>query len=75
MRKIICNIFGCNWKYFFTPSDSFIQRTDIRNCRCCGKTQQYKRIPTFSRKDEFVWMNMIKYTKSGAQKYWKLKNT
>lgn len=73
MRKIICKVFGCKWKYFFGLSDSYIQRVDIRTCRCCGNTQQYKQVPSFQREVEFVWMNMISYTKMGAQKYWKLK--
>lgn len=73
MRKIICKIFGCSWRYFFTLSDSYIQRVDVRNCICCGKTQQYKQLATFGDEDEFAWMTMVGYTKVGAEKHWTLK--
>ena len=72
---LICRIFGHSWTYFFTGSDCFNERVDVRVCKCCGKTQHYKKIPT-TLKGEYVWMNMVQYTKKGAQEYWdnKIKN-
>jgi hypothetical protein len=71
MKKIICKFFGHNWKYFFTSSDYYSERTDVRICKCCGKTQQYKKISTLSEPEpKSIWMNMIGFTKFGANKYW-----
>jgi hypothetical protein len=70
MRKLFCKLFKCNWTYYFSNSDCYENRMDIRVCKCCGKVQHYKKISTFFPKSEFVWMNMIAFTKSGANKYW-----
>lgn len=70
MKTILCNLFGHWWKYFFTQSDSHSRRTDIRVCKCCGYAQHYKQIFSFNKPSgEYVWMNMIGYTKKGAKEY------
>ena len=78
MRKLICKIFGCQWKYLFNNSNSYHERTDIRICKCCGKVQHYMKIPNIYipsiPKTEMVWMNMIEYTKLGAEQYWRAQN-
>ena len=74
MKQLKCRLFGCNWRYFFTDSDCYKERVDIRICKCCGKVQHYKKI-VISLDGEFVWMNMIGFTKLGAKKYWGEKAT
>ena len=69
MKQLKCRLFGCNWRYFFTCSDCYNKRTDIRICKCCGKVQHYMKIASLQ-KEEFVWMNMIGFTKFGAKKHW-----
>ena len=66
LKKLLCNLLRHDWKYFFTQSDSYTQRTDVRVCRCCENVQQYKRIISFENKEEYIWMNMVGYTKRGA---------
>lgn len=66
MKKLICKLFGCNWKYFFSGSNYYNERTDVRVCKCCNKIQHYMKIVT----GEFIWMNMVGFTKLGAKKYW-----
>lgn len=68
MKKALCNLFGHWWKYYFSMSDSHSKRADIRVCKCCGNAQIYKRcIPCMpEEKEEYVWMNMIGFTKKGA---------
>jgi hypothetical protein len=70
MRKLICKLFGHFWRYHFTPSDAHSKITDIRICKCCGKVQHHKQIASFNISGEWVWMNMIEYTKQGALKKW-----
>ena len=72
MRKLICKVFGCSWKYYFTSADSYRERVDVRICKRCGKVQHFKRIFMFP-DGEDVWMNMIQYTKLGAREYWESK--
>lgn len=68
MKKMLCNLFGHWWKYYFSMSDSHHQRADIRFCKCCGDAQIYKRIIfPFEEKEEHIWMNMIGLTKKGSK--------
>jgi len=70
MENIFCKIFGHSWRYLFTTSDFYNKETNIRICRFCGKVQHHKQIPSLKREGEWVWMNMIGYTKLGAKKRW-----
>lgn len=70
MKKIICTIFGCSWKYFFTVSDAYSKRTDVRICKYCGTPQYYKQLATITNKEEFAWVDMVGFTKKGAENYW-----
>lgn len=69
MKKLLCKLLGHYWKYFFSISDSYSKRTDVRVCKCCGIAQHYKRIISFENKEEYIWMNMIGFTKFGAKNY------
>lgn len=69
MKKLICKIFNCRYRYYFSVSNGYDKRQDIRVCRCCGKSQHYKQIIGL-KGDFFDWSTMIEFTDKGAKSYW-----
>jgi hypothetical protein len=65
-----CSVFGHTWVYSFTCSDAHNKECNIRRCKVCGKLQHHKQIASFQPNGEWVWMNMISYTKLGAKNRW-----
>lgn len=61
MKNLICKLFGHKWNYHIFTANG-IPKQDIRVCRVCSKTQQYKWHLTSK-----VWMNLVQYTEKGAK--------
>lgn len=65
MLKLLCKFFGHNWNYYKSAIDSPPEQ--FRCCPNCGQLQQYRSIPYFTNKKE--WISFTQRTKKAGKEF------